>query len=124
MKSFRAGFTHGAGLDAALLVTGRVINVNLVTHTVDVRAQFERSTFYEIQVGSPYAHYSRGEGFEIIPDVGAQCVVTIPSDTAPPYVSSFLMPHEVINTATDGSPNGVQPSGSPGAASFGGGRRQ
>lgn len=97
---FRTGFTRPQGLVDAQIVTARIIDTNLVTWTVDVRTQFDRHWFYGIQVGGPYLHYNRGEGIYAFPEVGAMCSVVIPSDSAPPFVSSFLMPHETIPTST------------------------
>lgn len=126
MERFRNSFTQRQGTDAAKIVTGRIVNTNLVNWTVDVRSQFDRHWFFGIQVGSPYAHYNRGEGISVFPEVGAMCAVTIPSDSAPPFVSSFLMPHETIDAASADAPLGTNSLGdAPGnafTATFAGGR--
>lgn len=94
-KRFFGSMMHKAGHDPARVIACRVVGVNLVNYTVDVVAQFDRVYCKDIQVGSPYLHYNQGEGIFVIPDIGAVCMVTMPSDTSPPFVSSFLAPMEV-----------------------------
>lgn len=123
---FRNSFTHRQGLDDAQVVSGRIVNINLVNWTVDVRSQFDRHFYFGIQIGSPYCHFNRGEGIYVFPEVGARCMVTLPSDSSPPFVSSFLMPHEMVVGGSDDAPLGTESHGAPAqfatAASFAGGR--
>lgn len=95
-KRFYGTPTHKAGLDSATVFSGRVINVNLVNFTVDVISLYDRYYMNDIQVISPYLHYNNGEGIYVMPDVGAMCMITMPSDTSPPFVSGFLAPMEVV----------------------------
>lgn len=83
---------HGAGQDAALVVQGRVTNVNMVNWTVDCVSQFDMHFYGDIQVSALYLHYNNGEGVCVMPEVGAVVMITIPSDTTPPYVSGFIAP--------------------------------
>lgn len=99
---FRTSFTHTEGLTPAYLVEGRIVNVNLVNYTVDVVSVFDRLIYTDIQVGSPYLHYSRGEGITVVPEVGAKCKVCLPSDSTPPYVQSFVMPNESADVDDEG----------------------
>lgn len=126
MKRFRTSQMHSAGADPALVVQGRVVNINLVNWTVDVAATFDRKRYFDIQVGTPYAHYSAGEGFSIVPDVGAQCMVCIPGDSSPPFVLCFVMPHELVDSSTTDAPAGTRSHGNtaknPTDASYGAGR--
>jgi hypothetical protein len=96
---FRTSFTHTSAADPALLLVGRIVGINLVNWTVDVVTQFDRKRFFEIQVGGPYLHYAAGEGIYAFPEMGAICTVCIPSDSSPPFVQSFLMPHEIVTDA-------------------------
>lgn len=105
-KRFYGTPLHKAGHDAAKSVQCRILNVNLVNFTVDVISQFDRHYYYDIQVSSPYLHYNNGEGIYVMPDVGAVCFVCIPSDSTPPYVSSFVMPMQQAS-------NTSQPLGNP-----------
>ena len=127
MKRFpRTGMTSSAGLDAAEVVQGRIFNVNLINWTVDVVAQYDQKRYFDVQVSSPYMHYNNGEGMYAMPEVGAVCLVCVPSDSSPPFVLAFIMPHELVDGATDDAPAGTASHGQPQkyatAASFAGGR--
>ena len=87
---------HSAGQDPARIIQCRVTNVNLVNWTVDVISQFDRHYYRDIQLSASYLHYNRGEGVYVVPDVGAVCLVTLPSDSSPPFVSGFLAPMESV----------------------------
>src|SRR5438132_880078 len=89
---FRTSFTSKEGFDSPLLVQCKIANVNLVNWTVDVISTFDRKQYYEVQVASPYLHYNSGEGIYTVPDVGAICILAVPSDSAPPFVLAFIMP--------------------------------
>lgn len=123
---FRTSFTSREGLDTAHIVQGRIINTNLVNWTVDVRSQFDRHLYNDIQVSSPYQNFVNGEGIYCFPEIGADCMVAMPSDSSPPFVLSFIMPHEVIDTSAEDAPQGTTSRGAPGnlpnTASFAGGR--
>jgi len=124
---FRTSFSSTAGATPAEVHQGRVVNINIVNWTVDIAGQFDRKRFFEVQVGSPYLHSNRGEGFSAFPEVGAICMVCVPSDTSPPYVQAFLMPHETLtDTSTADAPLGTRSQGAPPAfatdATFAGGR--
>lgn len=123
---FRSSWTHREGAVPAEVVQGTIFNVNFVNWTVDVVSQFDQKHYFDIQVGSPYVHPNNGEGLSIFPEVGAKCMVTLPSDSSPPYVSCFLMPVEVTDLASEDAPAGTTSNASPGAsssgASFAGGR--
>lgn len=117
---------HQAGADPAVVVQGRIVNINLVNYTVDVSATFDRKRYFDIQVGSPYLHYSAGEGLTVMPEVGAQCMVCIPGDSSPPFVMAFVMPHELSQAGTADAPLGIRSHGNPAKnatdASYAGGR--
>jgi hypothetical protein len=89
---------------------------------------FDQKHWFDIQVSSPYLHGNNGEGIYAVPEVGAKCMVCIPGDSSPPYVSSFVMPVEITDMATVDSPQGTTSNSSPGAstsgASFAGGRQR
>ena len=127
-SKFRTSMTSKEGHDATRIVQGRIVNINLVKWTVDVVAQFDRYRYFNIQIGSPYLHHSNGEGFSAFPEVGATCMVCIPSDSSPPFVISFVMAHQTINDTTADAPLGTSSRGAPPAnptdSSFAGGRPQ
>jgi hypothetical protein len=128
MKRFpRTSMLSTAELDGAEVVQGRVFNVNLVNWTVDIVAQYDQRRYFDVQVSSAYVHYNNGEGSYVMPEVGAVCVLCIPSDSSPPFVQGFIMPPELMgNTATADAPAGTASHGQPQkfatAASFAGGR--
>ena len=125
---FRTSFTFKEGNVPAEWVQGKIVNVNLVNWTVDVAAQFDRKRYYDIQVASPYMHYSNGEGISIFPEVGAKCMVCLPSDSSPPFVGAFIMPVEITDMAAPDAPKGTTSKSAQNAtssgASFAGGRPQ
>lgn len=125
-SKFRTSFTKTEGNTPAEFVQAKVVNINMVNWTVDVTTQFDRKKYCDIQVASPYLHYSNGEGFSAFPEVGAKCMVCLPSDSSPPFVSSFIMPVEITDMAAPDAPKGTTSKVSPGAsssgASFAGGR--
>lgn len=122
----RTGMSSSAGTDPALVLQGRVVGINLVNWTVNIVCTFDRKKFFDIQIGSPYTNFNNGEGFYAFPEVGSICQVCVPGDTSPPFVLSFLMPHELTNGAADDAPLGTRSHGAPPAnatdASFAGGR--
>jgi hypothetical protein len=88
-----------------------IVNVNPVNKTVDWAAQYTGRLVPGIQVSSPYLHYNNGEGFTVIPDLGAICAVCWPADGEAPFVMGFLEPPEPAMTVASGSPQSAdQPS--------------
>ncbi|WP_394831782.1 hypothetical protein LVJ94_35225 [Pendulispora rubella] len=123
---FRTSFTHREGTDAPVIVQGRVVNVNLKNWTVDVCSQFDRKRYFDVQVASPYLHYLGGEGIYAVPEIGATCAICVPGDSSPPFVLTFLMPHEAVNSSSSEAPDGTRSRGDRAQyatdATFGGGR--
>lgn len=123
---FRNSWTYREGNVPAVVLQGTIFNVNFVNWTVDVLSQFDQKRYFDIQVGSPYMHPNNGEGFSVFPEVGAKCMVCLPSDSSPPFVACFVMPVEVTDMASPEAPAGTTSHASPGAttsgASFAGGR--
>lgn len=127
--SFRSSWSQPEGAVGAHILEGQVVDINLVNWTVDVVTKFDQKYFLNIQVSAPYAHFNRGEGFYVMPDIGAKCHVCIPSDGPPPFVLDFIMPQETIDGASEDAPGGTD-GGKGGvtqeatAASFAGGRKR
>jgi hypothetical protein len=82
------------GMGPAIMAQGVIVDVNTKNWTVDVHSKFDRRKWFDIQTGSPYLHYNNGEGLSIMPEVGAKCVVCIPSDGTQPFISTFIAPLE------------------------------
>jgi len=81
------------GLNRVRVEEGRIVNVNTRRFTCDVRTQVSQRTFLDLTWGSPYFHFSRGEGFNVMPEVGAKVKVCRPSD-ADPFILCFVTPFE------------------------------
>jgi len=104
--------TSSEGAVAGKIVDGKVIGLNVVTWTVDVSTTFDRKKYLNIQVASPYMHYSNGEGIYAMPEVGAKCTVCLPSDSSPPFVLCFIMPFEkVADASAPDAPKGTASHG-------------
>lgn len=95
-SSFRSSFTVPEGDAATIIKEGRIVNVNLPNWTVDCITIFDQQRFFDIQVAGPYMHANTGEGMYAVPDVGAKCIICIPSDGPPPFVLAFIMPPESV----------------------------
>lgn len=112
---FRNGWTQQAGHIPARIFQGTVIDVNTTNWTVDVISKYETRRMLDLQVGACYQHFAQGEGIYAMPEVGAQCMVCLPSDSSPPFVLTFVMPMEQVDQSS-------VDADAPVAASFGGGR--
>jgi len=113
----------------AFVMEGRIVDVNIERWTVDFVSTFDQKYYLNVQVGSPYMHSQRGEGIYAVPEVGAKCMLCIPSDGPPPFILSFIMPLETIpDTRTDESSagpstgKGAVENPTPSDASLAGGR--
>lgn len=102
-RSMRTGWTQPEGGVAAHIHEGRVVDFNLTNWTVDVRSQFDRKFFPNLQVASPYMHPNRGEGIYAMPEVNSKCLYCIPSDGQAPFVLAFIMPSEQKEVETEES---------------------
>ena len=124
--SFRTTPFYPAGGVGAFIHEGKIININMTNWTVDFVTQFDAKFYLGVQVSSPYLHSNTGEGFSAFPEVGAKCLLCIPSDGPPPFILAYIMPMETIgDTSTEESPAGTASSGgipSTTAATFSGGR--
>lgn len=74
----------------AWVETGVVANVNVRNMTLDWVSQYTGKQIPDVQWMSAYVHYSNGEGFTCVPEVGALCALCFPSDEDPPFVLGFL----------------------------------
>lgn len=128
-SAFRSSWTQPEGAIGAFIHEARVLDLNLINWTVDCITIFDQKRFFDIQVASPYLHARAGEGIYAMPEVGAKCLVCIPSDGPPPFVLAFIMPPETLtNTASEDAPFGTSPAPSalantqPSGSTYAGGR--
>ncbi len=114
-------FLQGEGGVGAFTHEARILDLNLVNHTVDVATVFDQRRFFDVQVCTPYLHPNNGDGISVTPEIGAKCLVHIPSDGPPPFIIGFFMPLE--STYADDESDTAPPAGrTPTGASFSGGR--
>lgn len=81
------------GVNPVIIEDGRIINVDMVHWTVDVRTMHSQRQLLDMQVGAPYLHFAAGEGIFAMPEVGAKVKTCMPSDSAP-FVLCFCTTFE------------------------------
>lgn len=69
---------------------GVITDVNRKTFVVRVDSRHSGKTLEDIQVMSPYHHFSNGEGIHHLPEVGAICLIAFPNDNTPPFIMGYL----------------------------------
>lgn len=99
--------THGKGVTSGQLLPqnrrhfpGRrtevinavVVDINMKSWTVSCCSKLDSRFWADIQNGSLYLHQNQGEGVYCMPEVGATCMVCIPSDTTGPFVLAYVSP--------------------------------
>jgi len=89
-------FIAGPGLKPAKIETGTIASVNVRNLTVDWVSQYSGKQIPGIQIMAPYYHFSGGEGFTVVPEVGAICAVCFPSDDESPFVIGFISGPELL----------------------------
>ena len=103
-RRFRNAPTE-SGTYSAEIALARIINVHYKSYTVDVSIDHNGTEYENVQVGMPYFHYEAGEGIYVMPEVGAQCVVAVPSESGDPFVLCFL---GLMQSVTPGEKDGPQ----------------
>jgi hypothetical protein len=99
-----------------------VIDVNKRNFTVSVVTETTSKRFDDLQLLSPYVHNYNGEGFSLLPEVGAVCMVGRANDTSPPFIMGFIMVPNIIHS-DDGTPlRSTSSGGSSSDVSFQGNR--
>jgi hypothetical protein len=123
-SKFRSSWTKPEGVFGAVIVECRVVNVNLPNWTVDCNSIFDRRRFFDIQVASPYLHPNNGDGISCVPDVGAKCVVCVPSDGSAPFVMAYIMPPEQLPLTEDEIENPPEAFAAKRGSTYAGGRKR
>lgn len=71
--------------------TALITNVNLAKWTVDLGTQHSDKRLTDVPWSSPYLHQEAGEGFLLVPEVGAQALLCTPADgELSPFVMGYL----------------------------------
>lgn len=78
--------------------------------TVKLDTTYSAKSPEEVEVISPYHHYEYGEGFHVMPEVGARCLLLWPSDQSVPRVIGFVGAPAAVQS-TDGQP--IRSTGDP-----------
>jgi hypothetical protein len=91
-----------------------VVDVNRKNWTCALQTVHGAQTMPDVQWASSYHHYTGGEGYHYMPEVGAHCWVAIPNDNTPPFIMGFRAPPAVI-TAAGSDP--LRSSDTPGGSS-------
>lgn len=99
-----------SGLAAPSIEEATVVEVNKRNYTVSVITKHTSKRFDDLQLSSPYYHNENGEGFTILPEIGAVCEICRGSDTTPPFVMCFLAVPNVTESE-DGTPSRSTPQG-------------
>lgn len=104
----RSTITTGHIDRAPILEMGKILNVDTDNFLVDVYCEMSGRVHQDVQVMSPYFHYNNGEGFSVMPEVGAICVVVTLSDSNPPIVLGFAAALEETFTEEQADPDDTQ----------------
>jgi len=86
--------------DSAWIEKGTVSDVDLKNWTVDVVSEYTGKVWPQLQVVTPYFHTNNGEGIFAMPEIGACCLVCLPSDDETPYILGFIGSFELENAQT------------------------
>lgn len=93
MPRAQANSIAQSGSNAVSIEEGRIVNVDMANFTADVKTKTHQRQLIDVQWSSPYMHFSKGEGINFMPEVGAMCKVCVPSD-APPFILCFVTTFE------------------------------
>lgn len=74
---------------AAVIESGRVLDVDISTYTLTVTTQFTKKPQSGISFATPYQHFVNGEGIYFMPEVGSVCWICFPSDGQRPFVLAW-----------------------------------
>lgn len=66
-----------------------IVDVDREKWVVKVVTKHTAKDVPNVQLLSPYHHYINGEGFAVMPEVGAVCIMAFPSDDTPPFILGF-----------------------------------
>ena len=74
------------------VVCSVIVDINMKSWTVSCRSKLDTRYWADIQNGALYLHQNQGEGVYCMPEVGATCMVCIPTDTTGPFVLAYVSP--------------------------------
>ena len=97
-----AGSPSHRGFSAFRCESAIITNVNKRTYTVAVRTEHTDRDYDDIQVMQPYLH-PKGDGIIVLPDIGAKCLLGLPSDNTTPFIMGFQAEAAVMGLPADRS---------------------
>lgn len=84
-----SGALLSSGVRPAIVISAKVIDVNLDEFTMTVASLNFRNPYFNIPFLSPYQHYANGEGIYFMPEVGSICWLCLPSEGGKPIVMGW-----------------------------------
>lgn len=100
-----------------------IMDVNRRNWTCRVTTKYSSKTFNDVPWSSPYMHYTGGEGFHYMPEIGAPCLLASPVDNSGQFILAFVSPPAVQNAKGDAPlRSSAEPGGSTTDVSFQGNR--
>jgi len=86
---------------APLVETVRITNVNINDWSVDCVSEYGYKRYFDLQVMSPYFHFSNGEGIYTMPEVGALAWLCRSSQGrfGAPFIMGFQAPYDEKNAS-------------------------
>lgn len=103
--SAHSGASHDGFPKGAVVLAGRVVDVDPLRWTCRVRTEILDKNLYDVQITSPYSHPLGGEGIHAMPEIGALVQICKPSEgDAPWFVVGYRSyPSRAVVTSSDGS---------------------
>ncbi len=92
---------------------GVVTDINRRDWTVTVETRHTAKSPSEVVTLSPYHHFENGEGFHIMPEVGAICMLAWPSDNTPPFIMGYKPAASTTTSEDQENPAGADLEGEP-----------
>lgn len=127
MPRAQANSLAQSGLNTVSVEGGRIVNVDIANFTADVKTKTSQRQLIDVQWASPYMNFTKGEGINFMPEVGATCQVCMPSDGTP-FILCFTTTFE-RERAADGEdaettlhPDNTEAQESPAEVTFRAGR--
>ncbi len=72
------------------VVQAVVTDINMRSWTVDVVGKLEGRFWADVQAGAQYLHQHNGEGVYCMPEVGATCMLCLPTDASGPFIMAYV----------------------------------
>jgi hypothetical protein len=91
------------------VLKGHVIDVNTKRYTASVATEAAGRKYFDLAIGVPYAHPEKGEGYYVLPDIGAQCWIATDGGGGPPIIICFAPMPKISSTTEQNSNPDAEP---------------